>query len=69
MYYLFFSGGWLSEVDVNNIETSNNGSPGIRQSRRIAQLKIKEQAEVKYAEPVTTSKKTTTSQKSKASVS
>lgn len=56
-------------MDVNKIETSNNGSLDICQSRQITQLKIKEQAQVKYAELVTTCTQITTSQKSKTYLS
>lgn len=63
---VIIAGGWITEVDIKNIEKLNkDGSPGIRQSRRIAQLKIKEQAECKYVEPVTTPKKTPANQKTK----
>lgn len=58
----------MNEVDINNVtRVTGPESSGIRQSRRIAQLKIKEQAETgKYVDTVTVSKKSSLSnQKSK----
>ena len=57
LIWILFTEGWITEIDVKNIAAPNNdGSPGIRQSRRIAQLKIREQSEIKYVEPVTPKK-------------